>query len=122
VRTLNSRSAKADYERSFVTTADGTIERRDERHAAMLNEALKVIAEVGGQLLVEPAARPVREAFSDLRRAFDRCRIAEELEPAGTDRATKIRELEQDVARLSLEVQSMAEARLAELDAPPALG
>lgn len=128
LRNLYSRMAQSAatlqaivYERNYVTTADGTIEMRDKRHATMLNDAQRVIAEIGGEIIVEPAIDAVRESYTALRKEVTKYQIAEELEPAGIQRAEKIRVMEQEIGRLSLEVGDLGRAHLHNLDTPPAL-
>lgn len=109
------------HERTFVSILDGTVEQRNKRHADALLVADNEIREVGGQLIVEPAARPVREKFIELRGAFDRYLNADNSEPAGVGRVEKVRELEQEIDRLALEVQDLAERHLEHLSTPPSL-
>jgi hypothetical protein len=107
------------YERNWVTTADVTVEKRDERHAAMLKEAERVISEVGGDIIVELAIASVRDTYRQLRKAVQEYQVAEALEPPGPGRVKKIRDLEQRIGKLTLEVGDQALAHLSELDVPP---
>lgn len=87
----------------------------------MLKEAQRVISDVGGDIIVEPAIGPVRDTYRQLRQAVQEYDTTEALEPPGPGRTEKIRNLEQRIGKLTLEVGDLAQAHLAELDVPPVL-
>ncbi len=105
-------------EKSFVFVRDGTAENRDARHVRELNAALEIMTAVGGELLVDKDAKPIRELYNSFRLSFNSYLAAWE-SPAGTQRASDIQTLGQELSKLALDVQEFAERQLDELSAPP---
>lgn len=109
------------YEKQYVTTRDGTIEKRDERHVHELSAAYILVTRIGGELLIDKDARPIRELYNSFRKKFDEYITALEFESPGVDRAKKVEELRQQLSKLALEIQEFAENHLDELNAVPTL-
>lgn len=105
------------YESKFTTVAE-SVEQRDKRHEAMLIEAQRVVAEVGGPLLVEPSVEEVRDKYTELRSKFDLL-LAIRGQPPSPTRSVTVVELEKELSKLALGVTSLARRHLVRLDIPP---
>ena len=104
------------HERGYVTSADGSVENRDARHIVTLKQAYKIVEEVGGALLIDRDARPLREMYNRFRMTFDQFLSASEMMPPSTERAEKIETLRQELGKLAIEIQEAAEVQLDELN------
>lgn len=104
------------HENTSAPLPDGDVDKQDDFHAASYPEAQKVIAQVEGQVLIDPIAKPFREPYSELWNAFNEYVIADLYEPPGIGHTKKIFSLEQKIDELSIEVRSLAENHLERLD------
>jgi hypothetical protein len=109
------------YERKYLTTQDVTEEARDARHVKMLNKAHQVVEELGGELLIDSDARPLREMYNVFRRTFDRFIVESTSTVASADRASKVEAIQQELGKQAIAIQDAAEAQLAELNKTPTL-
>ncbi len=111
-------------ERLFLMSGDVDEAGRNERHVKELNAALELVTAVGGELLVDKDAKPIRNLYNDFRREFNLYISAWESEYGegeGAQRARDIEKHRQELSRLALEIQEFAENQLDELNAPPTL-
>ena len=106
-------------EKDVLFASDGTEENRDARHRKELEIAYTLVTKIGGELLVDRDARPIRELYNAFRGTFNKYLVSLELLPVGTDRATKIEKLKQELSKLAMDIQVFAETQLDELSAPP---
>ena len=109
-------------ERPFVQSRDVDEAGRDERHVKELNAALALVTAIGGELLVDKDAKPLRQLYNDFRREFNLYIAAWESHGVGAERAKVIEKHRQELSRLAIEIQEFAENQLDELNAPPSLG
>lgn len=109
------------HERQFVTIADGNVTKRDERHARELADAHTLVSSIGGELLVDKDARPLRERYNAFRKQFDEYIVFSETAPAGADRATTIKGMLETLSKQAMEIQEYAEDHLDRLDTLPPL-
>jgi hypothetical protein len=109
------------HERQFVTTADGNVNKRDERHAKELAAAHTLVSSIGGEILVDKDARPLRERYNAFRKQFDEYIVFSETAPPGGDRATTIKGMLETLSKQAMEIQEFAEDHLDRLDALPPL-
>ena len=58
-------------ERPFVQSGDVDEAARNERHVKELNSALALVTAIGGELLVDKDAKPLRQLYNDFRREFN---------------------------------------------------
>ena len=109
------------YEMQFLSTVDGTVEKREKRHAQMLNAAHLAVTNVGGKLLIDKDARPIRALYESLRKTFDSYLSTLNFEPPGTEKAKKVKDLLLELSKLATEVQDLAENQLDQLNVIPVL-
>jgi len=103
-------------ERGFLVSNEDQMQR-DTRHSNSMNEALRSVGAVGGEVLIEPSANDVSVSYSALVSASERYRTSERL-PAGTERRTALTEAVDEINTRATELLKRVQTHLEELDQP----
>jgi hypothetical protein len=109
------------HERQFVTSRDGDVASRDARHSAELARAYKMVEEIGGELLIDADARPLREMYNQFRRTFESFMVESESGLKVPIDVAKVEQLRQKLGELAIVIQAAAEAQLELLNKPTIL-
>jgi hypothetical protein len=103
-------------ERGFLVSGEDETQR-DIRHSNNMNEALRNVGAVGGDILIESSANEVSTSYTLLQNASQRYRISEHL-PAGSERATALNNAVEEINTRVVELLKTIQAHLLELDKP----
>lgn len=104
-------------QRAFLFEGE-TEQERNQRHDDRIKEALGMVGEVGGLILVESSAVEIRDAYSAVALATDRYMDAELHEPNGGERQDKLINLANEVTSKTDEVLRLCQDHLATLETP----
>lgn len=97
---------------------DETVTQRDKRHDEQIREALGRVGEVGGLILVESSAEPIRDTYSLIASLTDEYMRMDRHEPAGEGRTKKLNDLAEAISAKTDELIQKASDHLTELETP----